>query len=119
MIQSTILNLVIAFVAALSIFSNLSDLNSANAQTQFGPNAKPVQIEASNGIEWLSKEKIYIARGEASAKQGNLNIKCDVLKAFYRESKTQDTEIYRLEAIGNVVIKNSERTAYGDHGILC
>ena len=117
MIQPTVLYLILAFVAVLPIFSNLGDLNPATAQTQFGPNAKPVQIEASNGIEWLSKEKIYIARGEASAKQGDLNIKCDVLKAFYRESKTQDTEIYRLEAIGNVVIKNSERTAYGDHGI--
>ena len=74
MIQSTTLNSILAFVAAISIFSNLSDLNSANAQTQFGPNAKPIQIEASNGIEWLSKEKIYIARGKASAKQGDLNI---------------------------------------------
>jgi lipopolysaccharide export system protein LptA len=115
--RSTILNSFLAFFATISIFSNLVGFNSANSQTQFNSNANPIQIEADNGIEWLSKEKIYIARGKATARQGNLNIKCDILKAFYRESKTKDAEVYRLEAIGNVVIKNSDKTAYGDHGI--
>jgi lipopolysaccharide export system protein LptA len=87
------------------------------AQSQFDTRNDPIQIDAKEGIEWLSKEQLYIARGSASARKGSFHIKSDVIKAHYRKTENNDAEIYRLEAIRKVIIENSERTAYGDYGI--
>ena len=87
------------------------------AQSQFDTKNNPIQIDAKEGIEWLSKEQLYIARGNASARKGSFHIKSDVIKAHYRKTDNNDAEIYRLEAIRKVIIENSGRIAYGDYGV--
>ena len=67
--------------------------NTAFSQSNFETKFDPIHIEANEGIEWLSDEKVYIARGEATAKQNNFQLKSDVIKAHYREKQTGDTEI--------------------------
>ena len=91
--------------------------NTAFSQSNFETKFDPIHIEANEGIEWLSDEKVYIARGEATAKQNNFQLKSDVIKAHYRETQTSDTEIYRLEAIREVIVLSSNRIAYGDYGV--
>lgn len=106
-------------------------------------NNKPINIEADQGIEWQQNNRVYIARGHAKATRGQATVFGDVLMAYYRpvahpgagtsnaaaaEHKTpqpassdpiggNSTEIYRLEATGNVRIATETQTVYGDHAV--
>ena len=76
----------------------------------------PLQINADNGIEWRRDEQVYIARGNAVAEREDLSVSADRLLAYYREV-AGETEFYRIEAHGNVVVVLPEDVAYGDQGI--
>lgn len=106
-------------------------------------NNKPINIEADQGIEWQQNNRVYIARGHAKATRGQATVFGDVLMAYYRpvahpgagtssaaaaEQKARQpdssdpiggnsTEIYRLEATGNVRIATETQTVYGDHAV--
>jgi lipopolysaccharide export system protein LptA len=92
----------------------------ARAQLGTADNTQPVNIQADNGIEWQQNQQIYIAHGNAVATRGPASIKADTLIAHYREAKPGDanaqgnTEIYRVEAQGNVLITRDNRTVVGD-----
>ena len=107
----------LAFLLLIACFAIQANNNTAVSQANFETKFEPIHIEANEGIEWLSTEKVYIARGEATAKQKTFQLKSDVIKAHYRETQTSDTEIYRLEAINKVIVQNSDRIAYGDYGV--
>jgi lipopolysaccharide export system protein LptA len=92
---------------------------AAHAQG-LGLNAKsdePIEINADQGIEWRQKEKIYVARGNASAKRGDVTLRADTLTAHYRPTKEGGTDIWRLDAVGHVDIASSSATATGDTGV--
>jgi lipopolysaccharide export system protein LptA len=76
----------------------------------------PLEINAEEGIEWRQEEKVYIARGNTRAASGDLEVFSDVLKAYYREAASGSTEIYLLEALGNVRVVSPNEIAYGDRG---
>lgn len=98
---------------------------------------KPINIEADNGIEWEQANHVYIARGHAKATRGDTSVTADTLYAYYRPvpggttpaaaaaapAKGSDpfdngsTQVYRIEANGNVVFSTPTQTAYGDHAI--
>ncbi len=102
-------------------------------------NGLPVKIEASSGIEWDQDAQVYIARGNAVAKRGNSELKADTLKAYYRRVKGagnasassgaseneggqglipgSETQIYRIDADGHVLIKGPAGTVVGDHAV--
>ena len=107
----------LVFFLLVACFTIQAKNNTAVSQANFETKFEPIHIEANEGIEWLSTEKVYIARGEATAKQKTFQLKSDVIKAHYRETETSDTEIYRLEAINKVIVQNSDRIAYGDYGV--
>jgi len=77
----------------------------------------PVTIEADDGIEWVRDDKLYIARGNAKAVRGTLTVSADTLTAAYRAKDTGGSEVYRLEALGNVVIVSAEDRAVGDRAV--
>ena len=77
----------------------------------------PIEVEAENGIEWQRDKKVVMARGNARAVRGDTEVTADVLSAHYREGSNGDTEIWRLEADGNVRISSPTETAYGEKGI--
>jgi len=100
------------------------------ALAQLGPSdpGAPISIQADNGLEWQQNQQLYIARGNAFASRGQATIKANTLIAHYREAKggTPDpassvastggnSEIYRVEADGNVTITRDTRTIVGDH----
>src|SRR5258707_7442884 len=106
----------LAFAAALS------PPPSARAQLGTPDNNTPINIQADSGIEWQQNQQLYIARGNAVAIRGPGTIKADTLIAHYREAKCaaaanteNNTQIYRVEADGNVTIIRDNRTVVGDH----
>ena len=96
----------------------------AAAQTVAGTAAsdnQPVQIQADSGIEWQQNARVYIARGNAVATRGTSEVRADALIAHYREAKGAggggNTEIYRIEAEGRVVLKRDAHTVTGDRAV--
>src|SRR5262249_12604131 len=65
---------------------------------------RPIAISAASGIEWQQDARVYIARGNATAKRGTTEVFADTLTAHYRPIKAAggETEIYRLNADGHV-----------------
>lgn len=95
-----------------------------------GDGGEDLEIEADEGIEWRRDEQVYIAFGNASATRGQGTVYGDRLVAHYREVDSADaeqsdggmlgggrTQIYRVEAIGNVRLVGQDGTAYGDHSV--
>jgi lipopolysaccharide export system protein LptA len=90
---------------------------------------RPIEVSADHGIEWQQEAQVYIARGNAMAKRGTTEVHADTLTAHYRPSKgtgdkgTADkgtgaeTEIYRLDADGHVMIKGERQTVIGDQAV--
>lgn len=103
----------------------------------------PIDVTATDGIEWRQGEQVVIARGNARAIQDGVTIDADRLMARYRQSRgaqaqprpatnpgaTQaaarpsdsplsgDSEIWRLEAEGRVRIATATDTARGDRAV--
>lgn len=93
---------------------------SAGAQTPVpgGSNSdKPIEITASQALEWHRNDNKYIAKGAVQATQGDTSIFSDTLTADYREGKTSSMEIYRLTADANVRIQNPTTTLYGEKAV--
>lgn len=97
---------------------------------QQGDQQEPIAIEADEGIEWRRDDRQYLARGSATATRGEVTLFGDVLIAHYRDGDAAPAaaegagdapgggaEIYRLEAIGNVVIASPTERAQGDRGV--
>ncbi len=113
-------------LAVLLLGSGLVLLPADLARAQLGPtdNGTPINIQADNGIEWQQNQQLYIARGNAVGTRGPATIKADTLIAHYRKTggpnanaanSENNSEIYRIEADGNVVITRDSRTVVGDH----
>lgn len=82
-----------------------------------GKSDKPIEVYADDGIEWDKNTRQYIARGNAKAIQGTTTVYGDTLIAYYEEAAGGTTEIYRLDAIGNVRIVSPSETAYGGKAV--
>ena len=78
---------------------------------------RPIQIDADQGIEWQQDRQAYIARGNAVARQGDVAVQADTLTAWYRKGETGGTQIWRIDADGNVRIASPQQTAYGTKGV--
>lgn len=77
---------------------------------------EPITISAASGIEWQQDRKVYIARGHAVATRGTTRVTADTLTAYYRQGKG-GSEIYRVDADGNVILKGPTQTITGDHAV--
>ncbi|MEM6490347.1 MAG: LptA/OstA family protein [Pseudomonadota bacterium] len=82
-----------------------------------GEGDDPIEIDASEGIEWRRDEQLYLARGDARATRGDVTVEADVLIARYRDAPDGGTEIFRLDAVGNVQIYSPNERAVGDNGV--
>jgi lipopolysaccharide export system protein LptA len=87
---------------------------------------RPLDIQAEQGIEWQQSNNVYIARGKARASRGNATVYADTLIAHYRAGSPDhakqagtggSTEIYRVEAEGNVRLTTETQTVYGDRAV--
>ena len=78
----------------------------------------PVEIEATQGIEWRQEEKKYIARGDVRATRGEISVFGDEMTAHYRDSGEGGSQIYLLEVTGNVRIESQSETARSETGFF-
>ncbi|MEQ9112321.1 MAG: LptA/OstA family protein [Rhodospirillaceae bacterium] len=78
---------------------------------------KPIEVVAERGIEWRQDEKRFIARGDARATQGDVEVVADELIAHYRETDNGGTDVYRVDAIGSVTITSAGETATGSAAV--
>lgn len=105
-----------AFGLALSAFA-AGPLAAQGLSLGPGGGNQPIEIAADQGIEWHRETQRYIARGNASATQGDTAVHGDTLIAYYRSQPSGGTEIFRYEVQGNVRISNPSQTAVGDKGV--
>jgi lipopolysaccharide export system protein LptA len=117
-------------VAALTCLTLLTP--PAGAQQLDLTHGGPIDITASDGIEWRQVEQEVIARGDAKAVRGQVTVTADRLTAWYRKKgavevaqpapvsglvgdpSTEGNEIYRMQADGHVHIFTPTDQAQGD-----
>lgn len=111
--------LVAALICAASAVICVGSAGPAGAQLlqSQGDDRVPVTVEADNGIEWVRDSKTYIARGNARATRGDTSVTAETLTARYREKPDGTTEIYVMEAEGNVVIATPRERATGGRAV--
>jgi lipopolysaccharide export system protein LptA len=105
---------------ALLALSALAGAEGAGAQTaaETTPAGKqPIEVTAEGGIEWDRNAQTYTARGAAHAKRGDLSVAADTLVAHYRKADSGGSQIYSLEAIGNVRLNSQSAVVTGDHAV--
>lgn len=105
----------VLFLTALTFGAgaNLTTAQAQGMELQAGNDALPLAIDAAGGIEWNQQDKVFIAAGPAKATRGDMVLDADELRAYYREGPTGGSEIFRLDAIGNVRITTPGRVATG------
>lgn len=89
----------------------------AQAPVASGSSNAPIEITATQSVEWLRNDKKYIARKDVVITQGDVTITSDIATADYREGATSSMEVFRLSAEGNVTIDNGGNKAYGDKAV--
>lgn len=77
----------------------------------------PLAVDADQSIEWHQEQKAYVARGNAVATRGDMQVSSDVLIAYYREIPAGGTEIWRLAAEGNVLLSTPTQKVEGDRAV--
>ena len=82
-----------------------------------GNNDQPVEITADNGIEWQRDKQIMIASGNARATRGKASVEADILRAFYKKNRNGSSNLFRLEAIGQVKITSPTQKLTGEMGV--
>ena len=102
----------IPIAAVLLLFGQLL---AGAATAQLGN--QPIELEASQSLEWLSEENAYVARGDAMLRQGDVEVSANTLTANYREGDDGKTEIWRVVADGNVLIATPTQQVRGDRGV--
>ncbi len=84
----------------------------------FGQNDQPIEISADDNLEWLQKEKQYVANGNAEIIQGGNKINANKIIADYRENEdTSKTEIWQVTAIDNVQLTDEDSVGNANKAI--
>jgi lipopolysaccharide export system protein LptA len=126
---------VAAFALAAPASSSAQDLDLGQPAPPGAPPV-PIQITASQGIEWQQTQQIVTATGNAKAVRGNVTVTADQLVAHYRKKPGAPSapaasgtagaadildqggaELYELDALGHVHIYTPTDNAYGDHAV--
>lgn len=111
---------------ALPILALMAMPATAPAQGLDMQGSGPIEVVADNGIEWQQGSQRFIARGNAVATRETVSVRADSLTAWYREDGqagssaapgTGGTQVYKLEAVGGVVIASPTETARGEHAV--
>ena len=122
---------VLCWTLALLLAVALMSARHAHAQPIDLGSGGPIQIDAQEALEWHDAEKVAIAIGGVRATRGTGVLTCDRLYAYFRRrtpapgspppapgtDDSNNNEIYRLVAEGNVNLYSPTDHAQGDRGI--
>jgi len=78
---------------------------------------QPIEVTAEGGIEWDRNAQTYTAKGNAHAQRGDFSVNADTLVAHYRKADSGNSQIYSLEASGNVHLSSQSAKVTGDHAV--
>lgn len=78
----------------------------------------PLALDAADGVEWRREERIFVAEGDAVARQGGVTIKAARLVAAYRETLAGKLEIFRVDAEGAAQVESGGDVATGGRAIF-
>ena len=105
-------------IVALVLVAGMPGGGWAQSLNIGGANSKsPMEVFADEGIEWEQDRKVFTARGNARAVRGEVEVTADLLRAYYREKPGGGSDIWRLDAEGNVKVSSPGETAFGDAAI--
>ena len=108
-----------ARLAPLVLIAVLLGAPAATAQTgglPFRDGSGPIEIAVDGSVEWQQKERLFVARGNARARQGEVTLRAETITAHYRTGKDGGTEIWRIDAEGAVRIASTDQVATGRKG---
>ena len=100
-----------------TLFGNSAQSFSQSLNLNSGKSGAPLEISATNGVEWQQEKKVFVARGNAKAVRGTLTLRARELAALYREQPGGNTEVYLLQASGDVRLTSPGQTVTGQKGI--
>ncbi|WP_207461976.1 LptA/OstA family protein [Azospirillum sp. SYSU D00513] len=89
----------------------------AQGMPGMGEGKQPLEIDADQAIEWHQDVRAYVARGNASAKQGGSTVFADVLTAYYRQVPGQGNVVFQIVADGNARIVSPSQEVFGERAI--
>lgn len=104
--------LLIPVVAA--IFLSCAGALPGNAQTNEGD----LTVEADKSLQWLRNEKLYIATGNALARQGGMTLKAEVITAHYIEETEAGTNAADADEISISLIIGNGKAEFTRPGII-
>ncbi len=104
--------LALVLVVGMPGSARTQSLNIGGANSE-----SPMEVFADEGIEWEQERKLFTARGNARAVRGEVEVTADLLRAYYREKPGGGSDVWRLDAEGNVKISSPGETAFGDEAI--
>ena len=112
----------------LALLALLLAATPAAAQNLDLTQGGPIEITSTDGIEWRQAEQVVIARGNARAVRDGVTVDATRLIARYRpragaaqpaagDSPVSGSELWRLEAEGNVRISSETERAQGERAV--
>jgi len=77
-------------------------------------NAEPIEVTAQDSLELHQKEQKIYAYKNVKVTKGGAILTADKMSADYRQGQNGSTELWRLNAYGNVVMTSDGRIAKGE-----
>ncbi|MDE0172303.1 MAG: hypothetical protein OYH76_25005 [Defluviicoccus sp.] len=105
--------------APLVLVGVLLGAPDAAAQTgglPFRDGSGSIEIAVDGSVEWQQKKRVFVARGNARARQGDVTLRAETITAHYRTGEDGGTEIWRIDAEGAVRIAGNDQVATGGKG---
>ncbi len=106
------------FAAGLAAALPLLALAAHAQGLNLGDGETPLEVYADDGIEWQQDKLIILARGNAKAVRGEVTVLGEQLTAFYKEKADGSTDVYRLDADGNVRILSRDGEVTGEKAVF-
>jgi lipopolysaccharide export system protein LptA len=118
------MNRFIITISLLAFFAAAPEPLSAQSPAPAVASDAPVEIFADKTLEWDRTKKTYIARGNAIARQGTMQVRSDTLSAHYSGGDGAGgtrggigSNIEKLIASGRVEISSPPYTGHGDKAV--
>ena len=74
-------------------------------------------VTARDSLEYWRLKDMFVARGNALAVLEDRKIKADILTAHLRKDENEESEVYRVDAFGSVLITTPTDIARGEKGV--
>lgn len=81
--------------------------------------SKPIDIQADS-LEVLQQDKQAIFKGKVEAKQGNVRLKADEMRVYYKENSNAaagGNSVSKIDVVGNVFLATPQETVQGSKGV--